>query len=154
MEWAHVNLTQRRWVKPTTKNGRPHIVPLRPQVVELLSQLPRTSKWVFPGLAGEPIHPATIRKVWHWIRAVAGVPDVTLHDLRRTCASWMAINGANLSTIQHTLNHASLTPTAIYARLSVDAVDKALQDVEAKLLPSPAPELPTPDRIDRKEGAS
>lgn len=154
MEWAHVNLTQRRWVKPTTKNGRPHIVPLRPQVVELLAQLPQTSKWVFPGLAGEPIHPATIRKVWHGIRTIAGVPDVTLHDLRRTCASWMAINGANLSTIQHTLNHASLTPTAIYARLSVDAVDKALQDVEAKLLPSPAPELPTPDRIDRKEGAS
>ena len=39
----------------------------------------------------------------------------------------MAINGENLSTIQQMLDHTSLQPTAIYARLNVDVLARALQ---------------------------
>jgi hypothetical protein len=55
------------------------------------------------------------------------VPDVRIHDIRRTCASYLAISGENLPTIQNVLNHRSLTPTSIYARLNTKAVDRALQ---------------------------
>ena len=53
--------------------------------------------------------------------------DVTIHDLRRTCASFLAIEGENLPVIQHVLNHRSLAHTSIYARLNTKAVDRALQ---------------------------
>ena len=53
--------------------------------------------------------------------------DVCLHDLRRTCASYLAIQGENLPVIQSVLNHRSLAPTSIYARLNTMATDRALQ---------------------------
>ena len=53
--------------------------------------------------------------------------DVTIHDLRRTCASHLAIEGENLPIIQHVLNHSGLAHTARYARLNTKAVDRALQ---------------------------
>lgn len=134
MEWENVNLEERRWFKPKTKNGHAQLMALPAPVVALLGQLPRDSGWVFPGIAGQPLSSAAVRKNWAYVRAAAGLPDVTLHDLRRTCASWMAMNGVNLSTIQRVLNHASLTPTAIYARLNLDTVDEALQRVAEKML--------------------
>jgi len=66
---------------------------------------------------------------------VANIPDLTIHDLRRTCASLLAIKGVNLPTIQQVLNHANLQPTAIYARLNTEAVDAALQRNADELLP-------------------
>jgi integrase len=59
--------------------------------------------------------------------------DVTIHDLRRTCASHLAISGENLPTIQTVLNHKSLAHTAIYAPLNTKAVDRALQTQADKL---------------------
>jgi len=70
---------------------------------------------------------ASITKQWGLFRHRLNLDDVTLHDLRRTCASYLAIAGENLPTIQHVLNHRSLGPTAIYARLNTKAVDRALQ---------------------------
>ena len=127
MEWEHVNLERRKWVKPFTKNGRSHTVPLPTQVVEALSAMPKTGRYVFPGLTDAPVHPTTPRKAWEALRQVAGLPDVTIHDLRRTAATWLASQNANLTVIQHALNHTSLQPTAIYARLHTTALDKALQ---------------------------
>lgn len=37
------------------------------------------------------------------------------------------MSGENLSHIQNVLNHRSLTPTSIYARLNTKAVDRTLQ---------------------------
>jgi site-specific recombinase XerC len=39
----------------------------------------------------------------------------------------MVIHGENLTTVQHMLDHTSLQPTAIYARLNVEALAGALQ---------------------------
>jgi hypothetical protein len=39
----------------------------------------------------------------------------------------LSIEGENLPAIQNILNHKSLAPTSIYARLNVKAVDRALQ---------------------------
>jgi integrase len=59
---------------------------------------------------------------WHW-----NMQDVTIHDLRRTCASHLVISGENLPTIQNILNHTSLAHTAICARFNTKVVDRALQ---------------------------
>lgn len=57
-----------------------------------------------------------------------------IHDLRRTAASWLAINGSNLPVIQSMLNHRSLSSTQVYARLSVAPVRLAHDDQAERML--------------------
>ncbi|WP_321912634.1 tyrosine-type recombinase/integrase [Burkholderia cepacia] len=54
------------------------------------------------------------------------LPDIRIHDLRRTLGSWQAMTGATLTVIGKSLNHRSSTTTAIYARLDHDPVREAV----------------------------
>ena len=102
MKWQDLNLLQGLWSKPTTKTGTPHQVPLPPALVGMLCSFPRTEAWVFgsPRRNARPIKKSTSFHNWLRIRARAGLPDVTIHDLRRTCASWLAISGENIAAIR------------------------------------------------------
>ena len=127
MRWIDIDASSRLWRKPTTKNKTSQLVPLPAQAMEALQSLPRTSEWIFPGRHGRPWSVGSVEKEWGVLRRRWGLDDVRLHDLRRTCASYLAISGENLPTIQSVLNHRSLTPTSIYARLNTKAIDRALQ---------------------------
>lgn len=127
MRWTDVEWSTRLWKKPRTKNGSSQFISLPVQVVDLLSALPRTSTWVFPGDKGKPWSIGSVEKVWHKVRRLWNLADVRIHDFRRTCASYLAIEGENLPIIQNVLNHKNLAHTAIYARLNTKAVDRALQ---------------------------
>jgi hypothetical protein len=48
--------------------------------------------------------------------------------LRRTLGSWLAASGYSLPLIGRALNHANVNTTAIYARLDLDPVRRALED--------------------------
>ena len=50
------------------------------------------------------------------------IPDLRIHDLRRTLGSWQAKTGASLAIIGKSLNHKNQSTTAIYARLDLDPV--------------------------------
>jgi len=127
MRWTDVAWSTRLWNKPRTKNGSSQFIPLPVQVVEALARLPRTSEWVFPGNKGQPWSRGSVQKAWYTIRRRWNLQDVTIHDLRRTCASHLAVSDENLPTIQNVLNHKSLAHTLIYARQNTKAVDRALQ---------------------------
>ena len=120
MKWADLNLLQGLWSKPTTKTGTPHQVPLPQALVAMLCSFPQTYAWVFgsPRHHGGPVKKSTSFHNWRRIRERAGLPDVTIHDLRRTCASFLAISGENIAVISKVLNHTTLANTAIYARLN------------------------------------
>jgi integrase len=128
MKWADLNLLQGLWSNPTTTTGVPHQVPLPPALVGMLSSFPRTEDWVFasPRPHGGPVKKSTTFHNWRRIRARAGLDDVTIHDLRRTCASFLAISGENIAVIAKVLNHTTLANTAIYARLNQAPVKAAL----------------------------
>ena len=136
MKWEDVNLLQAVWTMPTSKNGKPHKVPLPPQLVGLLCRFPQRDPWVFssPRNRSEAIKKSTSFHNWRRIRARAGLDDVTVHDLRRTCASWMACNGENLAVISRVLNHSSLAITSVYARLDVSSMKSALGKNADRLL--------------------
>jgi len=146
-QWTDLDLERGLWHKPTTKNGRSHTVPLAAVLIQRLHQLPRHTVWVFPShpngiyacRAGQWSRTA-IQAVWKRIRKRTGLVDVHVHDLRRTCASWLAINGSNLPVIQQVLNHSSLAVTQTYARLSVAPVRLALDEQAERMLgPVPSP---------------
>ena len=126
--WADIDLNQRTWRLPVTKAGRSHLLPLPNPATEILRNLPSRDKseWVFPG-TGATGHLAEPKKAWQRIRQRAGVPDVRIHDLRRTLGSWLAGQGYSLPLIGRTLNHSNVSTTQIYARLDLDPVREALE---------------------------
>ena len=103
VRWTDIEWTTRLWKKPRTKNGSSQFVPLPVQVLNALARLPRTSEWIFHGDNGKPWSIGSVQKVWYQIRRQWNLHDVTIHDLCRTCASYLAIEGENLPTIQSVL---------------------------------------------------
>lgn len=140
MRWEHLDLDAALWYKPRTKTGRGQHLALSPQAVALLRSLDPTGLWVFRGdrrngrtQPDQPWSRTAIQHAWRRIRGAAGLADVQLRDLRRTCASWLAMGGANTVTIQQVLNHASLQVTQVYARLDQRTVRDGLTVLAQRL---------------------
>ncbi len=143
-QWRDLDLERGLWQKPTTKTGQPHVVPLPHSLVERLRSLLQCCEYVFHGgHCGSPISVTLVERIWGRIRRRAQLPDVRIHDLRRTCASWLAIRGANLAVIQNVLGHTNLTHTAIYARLNIDTVRHALEQHAQQIAAIPVGALDT-----------
>ncbi len=135
MKWTDLDLQQSLWNIPTTKAGRPHIVPLPVQVLQELKRLPRLkdNPHVFCGRWGKS-HLVNVSKPWRRIRKQAGLDDVRIHDLRRTLGSWLVAAGASLPLIGKALNHSNVSTTQVYARLQLDAVRTALDANAERML--------------------
>lgn len=134
VRWADIDFEQLTLRLPMTKAGRSHLLPLPLRAAEILRALSSRglSEWVFPNKTGDA-HTVEAAKAWQRIRARAEVPDVRLHDLRRTLGSWLAAQGYSLPLIGRALNHTSLAATQIYARLDLAPVRHALEE-NAKLM--------------------
>jgi integrase len=104
-----------------------HYLPISERVIAVLSALPRVedNPHVIPGLrAGRPLD--DLKKPWQRIRERAGLPDVRIHDLRRTAGSHMAQQGVPLHLIARILNHKDPSTTAIYAHFQQRHESEAL----------------------------
>lgn len=127
MRWSDIDMTNRIWHIPETKNGSSLNVPLIPQAVDVLRKLKKeaNSEWVFPS-SGKTGHFVEPKKGWKSLLQKAQIKDLRLHDLRRTLGSYEAMAGVNLPTISRTLGHASYQATQVYARLNVETVRDAM----------------------------
>ena len=67
--------------------------------------------------------------------ARAGLPDFRFHDLRHTCASYLAMCGRPLKEIQEVLGHKSFAMTLRYAHLSPMHMRTAVESLDG-LTPS------------------
>lgn len=133
--WEHVDLVRRELFLPDTKNGTDHIVPLSTVAIALFEEIPRQpgNPWVFCSRV-KGRHLRDVNTTWRAVRSKAGLDDVILHDFRRTAGSWLAQSGYSLLVIQKLLNHTIAGATAIYARMSADAVRDAVEDYAQKLM--------------------
>lgn len=127
--WSNVDLDTQTAYLPITKNGRPRKLPLRSDLVEMLSQLPRTSERVFN------ITPDGLRKAWARICEYAGLVgenDLHLHDLRHEAISRVAEAGSNtpggfsLIDLQHFSGHRDVRMLLRYAHLCTQALARQL----------------------------
>jgi len=62
------------------------------------------------------------------------MPNLRIHDLRRTLGSWQTKTGASLAIIGKSLNHKSLATTLIYARLDLDPVRAAVNTATSAMM--------------------
>ncbi len=112
--WGDINLSDREWTIPDTKNGRPHVVPLSRQVVDFLrSRLPTgpTGKAIEPDPAGLIFATSTGAIPGNWdrhtkaIHELSGTKGWTRHDLRRTGATLLGGMGIEPHVIEAALGH-------------------------------------------------
>ena len=62
---------------------------------------------------------------WKKIRAQAGMPDLRLHDLRHSYASYLVNNGVSLYVVQELLGHSQPRTTQRYAHLPRSTLNEA-----------------------------
>ncbi len=67
--------------------------------------------------------------------------NITLHTLRHTFGSWLAIQGVPLRAIQKLMGHKSVNTTERYAHLNLENLGTAVQRIE-RPLPKSFPSLP------------
>jgi integrase len=141
MRWADIHMSatgERFWTVPnpkSKKSKKPYNVALVEPAWQILKERQQrnngASEWVFPSRADSKKHIVDLKKSWTTLRKRAKIPDVRLHDLRRTLGSWQAARGTSLLVIGKSLGHSSTSSTEIYSRLNLDpvraSVDGAVQ---------------------------
>lgn len=143
MRWEQVSLARKVWHIPKTKNGAAQDVPLPAPAVEVLERRKKTAgdnPWVFPSpKKAKSGHLEDAGWAWTRLKNRANLPDLRMHDLRRTMGSWLAGTGASLPIIGKTLGHKSPSATAVYARLHLDPVKQAMDTATAAILAAAKP---------------
>ena len=120
-KWEHFDIERRIWRIPTSKSGKLRYVPLSNAVIEILRNLPRFEgcPYVLPNpQTHKPFN--TIYISWNTARNRAGMPDLRMHDLRHSFASFLINSGISLYEVQNILGHSQISTTQRYAHLSQD----------------------------------
>ena len=78
-------------------------------------------------------HFVGLQKVWKRIRERAGIPDVRIHDLRHSFASFGAARGDSLYIIGKILGHKQSQTTQRYAHLADDPLRAAADAISSHI---------------------
>lgn len=108
LTWDRVDFDGARVHFTNTKSHRDRYVPLDGETVGILRRLQaQTLRYggPFVGMADN------LGREWGRIRQHAEVPDVSLHDCRRTCATRLIRAGVPLPTVQKIMGHADIKTT-------------------------------------------
>lgn len=133
LQWSFVDFERRMLLLPDSKTGSKPIM-LNLQCIEVLKSIPRIANcpWVITGhLEGE--HLKALQPAWEKVRRAAGIPDVRIHDLRHSFASFAVMSGGTLPVIGKLLGHNTPITTARYAHLSNDPVSHLAEITGAAL---------------------
>lgn len=110
MRWSQLDLDAATWTIPAelSKNGREHLLPLPRHAVTLLKALPRLhDDLVFPARGNDDAVISGFSRAKIRIDKLSGVSEWTLHDLRRTAATFLAKLDTPPHVIERILNHVS-----------------------------------------------
>jgi len=130
--WLHVDWDRRLIRLPDSKTNEPRTIHLSDAALEVLEGLPRVGPYIVAGtLPGEPYK--NLGRAWIKARALAGLQDVRLHDLRHSYASLAAGKGVSLQMIGKLLGHRHPATTARYAHLARDAAASVNDELGAAM---------------------
>lgn len=118
LRWQDVDTGRRVVHVGRSKNGDPKVLPLVPAVVEQLE--------AFRGAPGGLVFPSRLNALkpmafearWHEALKAANVRHFRFHDLRHSCASYLAQQGASLLEIADLLGHRQISMSHRYAHLA------------------------------------
>lgn len=122
-QWRDIDFQNQQWRIPENKTGQVRYVPLSNMAIKMLRQLDKVAgcDYLFP-------NPKTllpydnIFHTWRNIRNAAGIPDIRIHDLRHSYASFLVNEGIAIYNVAQILGHSKLATTQRYAHLSHDSL--------------------------------
>jgi len=138
IDWA-----LKSWRIPKTKSGKIRHIPLSTGAMQLLEKL-RSTKLIsntaelqsnYDPYACIFASPKTGKAYvsfyysWDAARKRAGLPDLRVHDLRHSFASFLVNAGRSLYEVQELLGHADIRTTSRYAHLSRERLIAAVEVV-------------------------
>lgn len=131
--WDQVDLDKGLLRLTDSKTGAKEIH-LNAPARSVIASLPRKDgnpHLIFGRLEGQAL--VNVKDGWLRIRERAGLPDVTVHDLRHSFAAVAVSNGATLPLIGGLLGHSSPATTARYAHLQSDPLRELNERTGSKI---------------------
>lgn len=128
--WDCVDLLHDELTVPLSKSGHARHILLSQAAKNIISSLPRSndSPWLFPNPhTGKPY--SSIYYAWNTLRISIGMPNLRMHDLRHSFASFCVNEGRSLYEVQQLLGHSSPKTTMRYAHLSRKQLMSAISSV-------------------------
>jgi integrase len=137
-KWDHVDWERRTLLVPLSKSGKPRSIALNAQAIALLRSIKPSdrSPYVFPAPTTDRPSPS-LYFPWQRIRVRAGLPDLRLHDLRHSFASFLVNSGVSLYVVQGLLGHAHTRYTQRYAHLTPDTLLDAAETMSGVIASVP-----------------
>tara|TARA_R110000782_G_scaffold100964_1_gene187367 strand:+ start:2505 stop:3680 length:1176 start_codon:yes stop_codon:yes gene_type:complete len=140
LKWAYIQ--NDTMLLPDSKTG-PRRIAISPACRAVIDAIPKRPDnpyvvcGIIPGNAN-----TDLQKPWRRIRKAAGLPDVRIHDLRHTYASWSIAAGHSLFLTGRLLGHTQAETTNRYAHLADSTQRKAAEAVDDLIMSfvSPPPQ--------------
>jgi integrase len=139
MRWRDLDLDAGVWTVPVewAKSKREMAIPLSGDAVRILKarqQRANGREWVWPSAESVTGHVVNPEKPWRRVLKAAGVKEhTTLHDIRRTLGSRLAMDGVAGATISKVLGHVSSQSLKAYVHLDAaagrEAIERAFEQV-------------------------
>lgn len=138
LHWKDVDLAKRTGVLQDTKNRERRTLTLVPQVIVELKKLKKVRRidtdLIFTHPTTGTPNPFYFEKAWREARATAKLDNFRFHDLRHTCASNLAMNGATTAELAAVLGHKTLQMVKRYSHLSDEHVRDVVERTAEKVL--------------------
>ena len=129
-KWVDIDWQEKSWRIPFTKSGKVRHVPLSEGALEVLLVLKDTTDlsavkevhlpsgvYIFENPKTKKPY-VSIFYSWDTARTLAGMPELRIHDLRHSFASFLVNAGRSLYEVQELLGHADIRTTSRYAHLN------------------------------------
>ena len=134
--WSDVDWQRHVITLHDTKNKERRLLPLVHYALKLMEAHSKvrniTSDLVFPS-SSNPQRPWDSRSAWEAALKRANIDNFRFHDLRHSCASYLAMNGASLAEIAEVLGHKTLQMVKRYAHLSEAHTAKVVQRMNERI---------------------
>jgi len=134
LKWSDLDWLQRSWKISKNKSNKIRHVPLSVGAMETVTavkgMLPENclNEYVFTNpRTGKPF--SSFFYSWDTARIRAGMPQLRVHDLRHSFASFLVNAGRSLYEVQELLGHADIKTTSRYAHLSRERLNAAVECV-------------------------
>ena len=135
LQWKRVDLQRGQILLNKTKNDTSRSIPLAGVALQLMTDLAKVRRidtdLVFYG--NDPAKPVDLTKPWETAMRKAGLEDFRFHDLRHSCASYLAMNGATTMEIAAVLGHKTLQMVKRYSHLSNSHTSKVVASMNDKI---------------------